>query len=52
MSKYRCDSCMIWCKCEIPDECDFIPEVCLAQLDKQYYKPNWTKDEEASDDRG
>ena len=43
MSEYRCESCAIYCECKIPDECDFTPEVCLAQLDKQYYEPKWEK---------
>lgn len=46
MSEYVCDACMILCQCKIPDECDFVPEVCLAQLDIQYWKPNWHKEEE------
>jgi hypothetical protein len=46
MSVYLCTSCAIYCKCEIPNECDFKPEVCLAQLDKTYYEPDWHKEEE------
>ena len=45
MSLYLCDSCAILCKCEIPDECDFTPKVCLAQLSVRYYEPNWHKEE-------
>ena len=50
MSEYRCESCAIYCECKIPNECDFVPEVCLAQLDKQHYEPKWEKiDEPALD---
>ena len=46
MSEYRCESCAIYCECKIPNECDFVPEVCLAQLDKQHYEPKWEKIDE------
>lgn len=49
MSRYKCEACAIYCKCEIPDECDFKPEVCLAQLNKQYYEPDWIKLEDDED---
>ena len=46
MAEYTCNACAILCQCTIPDECDFTPMVCLAQLDEQYIQPNWHKEEE------
>lgn len=43
MSEYRCSSCAILCECKVPDACDFVPLACLAQLDKDTYKPSWEK---------
>lgn len=39
MSKYKCNGCTIECECEIPDECDFVPEGCLAKLEN--YETKW-----------
>ena len=45
MSKYRCNSCMIWCEVIIPDPCDFKPvNVCLAGF--KNLEPEFIKEEE------
>ncbi len=43
MSQYRCESCSIYCECKIPDECDFVPAVCLGQFKTTDETCDWEK---------
>lgn len=44
MSKYICLGCLVGCKCEIDDACDFTPDRCLDEKLSQDYEPDWRKE--------
>lgn len=44
MGKYKCEGCAIGCICEIPSECDFTPEGCLAKF--EHLEPKWENNDD------